>query len=328
MLLMLLGACVKPTYSLKNHDPNSFGTVNVPVSAAELPPAEVQAILDEIQKRNSTVEDDPKWIRKAYNGLMVRKLNNISEREYKKYAKYLDEDDSVYIIVHPSFFPFFHYNGSLPDLDKEGFVPKHNIVDRLLSMSPPDERLAVLQAQERRTRDFIEFMSTREKLVIVVVPRNYNKYRGYLYRKGPDEYTRYLNEITNLSDSIIFAESRSPNLGYLTNEDGIRMMEFLLSIKAKNIYIGGGYIGRCLEDFYVLMTEEFGKEDIYIIPELSDVSPKELGKRMARNLLTPEGGIDAQVATSYLMKDVYRIQEVVPRIKHLRRSLATVEALQ
>ncbi len=312
---MLVAGCV-PTYSVKQYDPESHDRISPPVGSAGLEASEVRRIIDIIETRNRTVEDEPRWIRRAYNGLMVRKLNNISEREYKDYRKYLD-DGKVYIIVHPAFFPFFHFPGEVPDLDKDTFIPKHNVVERLLAEKPKDHRFALLQAQERRMRDFLEFMSTREKLVVVVVPRNYNRYKGYRYRDGYDEYTRYLNEVTNFSRSVIFAESRSPNRGYLTDEDGIRLMEFLLSIDAEKVYVGGGYIGRCLEDFYVLITEEFGSEGIYVIPELSDISPKELTVKMARNLLSVDGSINIPLATQYLLGDVYRIQEVRPRVENL-----------
>ncbi len=196
-------------------------------------------------------------------------------------------------------------------------MPKHNVVERLLDIEPTDEEFALLQAQERRMRDFLEFMSEQKKLVIVVVPRDYSKYKGYKYRKGKDEYTRYLNEVTNLSESVLFAESRSPNRGYLTDEDGIRLMEFLLSVKAKNILIGGGYIGRCLEDFYALLTEEFGPEGIYLVPELSDISPRELNRKIAKKLLTPDGKININLATANMSADVYHIQEARPRLKNL-----------
>jgi hypothetical protein len=202
------------------------------------------------------------------------------------------------------------------------------VVERLLNVPPPDEEFALLQAQERRMRDFLEFMSQRQKLVIVVVPRHYERYKGYKYRKDHDEYTRYLNEVTNFSESIIFAESRSPNRGYLTDEDGIRLMEFLLSVDAKTIYIGGGYIGRCLEDFYKLITQEFGPEDIYVVPELSDVSPRELTKKMAKTLLTPDGDINKVIATQNLITDVYNIQETSPRIKHLPGEEKIIRAQQ
>lgn len=315
IVLFLLSGCV-PAYTLRNINTDDYDKIRAPVGSARLDPAEVQETIAKIEERNRTVENDPEWIRRSYNGLMVRKLNNLPEREYRNYRKYLD-DGSVYIIVHPAFFPFFHYPQEVPLIDEDAFLPRHNVVERLLSIKPKDEEFALLQAQERRMRDFLEFMSTRKKLVIVVVPRNYNQFRGYKYRRGRDEYTRYLNEVTNFSESVLFAESRSPNRGYLIDEDGIRLMEFLLSVKAKNIYIGGGYIGRCLEDFYVLLTEEFGPDDIYIVPELSDISPRELNRKLARTLLTPEGGIDPALATANMNTDVYRIQEVRPRLRNL-----------
>lgn len=314
-ILAAMYGCV-PTYSVKNHEVADSTAISAPVGSRDMDPTERNMILSEIQERNKTVEEDPDWIRRAYSGLMVRKLNNIRSSEYRKYRQYLD-DGAVYIIVHPAFFPFFHYPGKLPYGEGDGFVPKYNVVERLLKMDPPNEEFALLQQQERRMRDFLEFTSTRKKLVIVVVPRNYERYKGYKYRKDNDEYTRYLNEVTNFSESVIFAESRSPNRGYLTDEDGIRLMEFLLSVDAKTIYIGGGYIGRCLEDFYTLLTEEFGPEDIYVVPELSDVSPRELNIKLAKELLTANGDINEAIATKFLLHDVYHIQEVKPRIKHL-----------
>jgi hypothetical protein len=312
---MSVVGCV-PTYSVRNNTSEDYSEIKPPAGSSRLDPVEVQEIIARTDERNKTVEDDPNWIKRAYNGLMVRKLNNLSEKEYKGYRKYLDDGDA-YVIVHPAFFPFFHYPKTVPVIDQESFLPKNNVVERLLHMKPRDVKFALIQAQERRMRDFLEFMSTREKLVIVIVPRHYNKYRGYKYKEGHDEYTRYLNEVTNFSKSVLFAESRSPNRGYLTEEDGIRLMEFLLSVNAETIYIGGGYIGRCLEDFYVLLTEEFGREDIYVVPELSDISPREISKKMAKTLLTPEGEINIEMATQNLSKDTYRIQEVIPKVKNL-----------
>jgi len=313
--ILLVSGCV-PAYSVRNYNRNDYDRIKPPVGAAKLDPAEVQATLTKIEERNSTVEDEPEWLKRAYGGLLVRKLTNLPEREYRDYRKYLD-DGAVYIIVHPAFFPFFHYPGELPLVEGDSSLPKHNVVERLLSVEPRDEEFALLQAQERRMRDFLEFMSERKKLVIVVVPRNYNQYKGYRYKNGRDEYTRYLNEVTNFSESVLFAESRSPNRGYLTDEDGIRLMEFLLSVKAKTIYIGGGYVGRCLEDFYVLLTQRFGPDDIYLVPELSDISPSELNSKTIKGLLTPDGDINAAAATSNMSADVYRIQEIRPRLKNL-----------
>jgi len=272
-------------------------------------------ILAKIEERNRLIEDDLNWIISSYEGLKIRKLNNLSEREYSKYSKYLDNEGAVYIIVHPAYFAFFQYRG-LPQTSSEQ-EEKKNAVERLLSIPPPDINFSVLQAQERRTRDFLEYKSTEEKLLILILPHNYQEFKGYSFKKRPDEYTRYLNEITNLSDSVLFLESKTANRGYLRESDMVRLIEFLLNIGAKKVYLGGGYIGRCLEDFYIDLTDAYGSEDVYIVPELSDVSPKELTKSLASSLLMPDGTINKEVATKNLHTDAYGAQEVRPRLRNL-----------
>lgn len=275
----------------------------------------VNEIIAKVEERNRTVEDDPEWIKRAYSGLMVRRLVNVPLNEYKDYKKYLD-NGAIYIIAHPSFFPFFHYPRKLVDNTSKS-IDKQNVVEKLLKLKPKNFEFAVLQAQERRTRDFIEFKSTQEKLIIIVVPRGYNRYTGYTYKSGRDEYMRYINELTNFSKSVLFAESRTPNRGYLREEDAIRLMEFLIAIDAKKILIGGGYVGRCIEDFYTLITHEYGSEGIFIVPELTDVSPRELNRAIARAMLKKDGELDIEIATSIMQRDLYKVQEVIPKTMNL-----------
>lgn len=290
-------------------------TVMAPVGTTFMDRAEVERVLDEVKKHNRHVEDSPDWVKRAYSGLMVRRLTNVSEAEYPKYREYLD-NGVAYVLVHPSFFPFFHYPKKLVDNTSDNLSQK-NVVERLLEQEPTSFEYALLQAQERRMRDFIEFKSTQQKLLIIVVPRNYHRYAGYTYKRGRDEYMRYLNEITNLSPSVLFVESRSPNRGYLTEEDAVKLMEFLGTINAESIYVGGGYVGRCLEDFYGLLTEEYGNQGIYVVPEISDISPREINQALAAALLQNDGGISVELATNVMKRDVYRVQESIPILKNL-----------
>jgi hypothetical protein len=290
-------------------------TVMAPVGTTFMDKEEVQRVLAEVEQHNREVEDSPEWVKRAYSGLMVRRLTNVSEGEYLKYREYLD-DGVAYVLVHPSFFPFFHYPKKLVDNTSDKLSRK-NVVEQLLEEEPASFEYALLQAQERRMRDFIEFKSTQEKLLIIVVPRNYHRYSGYTYKRGRDEYMRYLNEITNLSPSVLFVESRSPNRGYLTEEDAVKLMEFLGTIDAESIYVGGGYVGRCLEDFYALLTEEYGSEGIFVVPEISDISPREINRALASALLQSDGGISVELATNVMKRDVYRVQETVPILKNL-----------
>jgi len=317
-LLISLGACssAEPKKPF-NISPVDVDLVLPPAGTASMDPDTINEILAAIEERNSTIESDPKWIERSYAGLMVRRLTNVSESEFKLYRKYLDKDESVYILVHPGFFSFFHYPRKVRDNDPDK-LHKENVVELLLQKKATAPEFALLQAQERRMRDFIEFKSTEEKLLIIIIPRNYQEYPGYTYRRGRDEYMRFLNEITNFSKSVLFIESRSPNRGYLRDDDAERLMEFLLSIKAKNIYIGGGYIGRCLEDFYALITEEYGKDGIYVVPELSDISPRELNESIASDILTSDGRINTAVATRLMKQDTYKVQESMPKILNLK----------
>lgn len=295
--------------------------IAVPVSTtARLSSQERQEILDTANRRNMTEEKDPQWIKSSYSGLMVRRLNSVSSKSYADYAQYL-ENDAAYIVIHPAFFPFFHgLNRLTPvieDIENASDLPRTNVVEKFLALKPSTEEMVMLQAQERRMRDFIEFKSTQKKLMIIVVPRRYAKYNGYVYKEGPDEYMRYLNEITNMSPSVVFIESRSPNRGYPTEEDGLLLMDFLAAIRAKNLYIAGGYVGRCLEDFYVSLTETYGNEGIFIIPELADISPQELNNAMAYEILDEAGSIDMEAARYFIKEDVFDVQQVHPNLKSL-----------
>jgi len=313
MVLTMIGCATTMAPQIARMDQSMIMT---PSGTSDLAPEEVDSILKTIEDRNRTVEDDPEWIKSSYENLMIRRLINVSSGEYPKYRQYLD-GGAVYIMVHPAFFTFFHYTKKKQRTDSTEESYKLNIVEFLLRLNPSTPQFAVLQAQERRMRDFLEFKSTQKKLVIIVIPKDYTNYSGYTYRNELDEYKRFLNESTNFSASVLFVESRSPNRGYLTDDDAVKLMEFLLSIKAKKVYVGGGYIGRCLEDFYNLITQEYGKEDIFVVPEMSDISPRELNESMAVRLLKSDSLIDHQVATDLMLEDSYKVQELIPQIENL-----------
>ncbi|MBI4824043.1 MAG: hypothetical protein HY805_07435 [Nitrospirae bacterium] len=272
------------------------------------------SILKAIEERNRTIEDDPSWIKNSYTGLNIRSLRTIAEKEYSEYKKYLD-NGTVYIIVHPAYYPFFQHKKFA---DEDGEFSKGNVVERLLSIPAQNLIFSVLQAQERRMRDFLEYKSTEEKLIIIILPRNYQKYSGYIYKSGPDEYTRYLNEVTNESESVFYLDSRTSTRGYLKEDDTIKLVEFLAAINAKKVLIGGGYVGRCLEDFYVDFSETYGTDSLYMVPELSDISPKELNGHLAVSLLKPDGTIDILTATENLKSNIYGAQDIRPNVMNLQ----------
>lgn len=275
-----------------------------------------KALVSKIMERNTLVEDQQDWIEESYEGLKIRRLNNVSEREYKNYKQYLDEG-KVYILVHPAYYSFFHRKRRFSTEKKDGTFYKKNIVERFISKKPKDLVTSVMQAQERRSRDFIEYKSTEGKLLILILPKNYARFKGYAYRKDRDEFMRYLNEVTNMSKSVLFVESRSARRGYLYEEEMLRLMEFLVNIDAKTVLVGGGYVGRCLEDFYMDFVEEYGMDGVYVVPELADISPRELSRKLAKRLMLKDGSIDTVIATRNLSMGVYGAQEIRPRVMNL-----------
>lgn len=288
-----------------------------PTGIAPAETNDIDAILSEINVRNRTVEDSQDWIEDSYGTLRIRPLESVHKEDYEKYARYLD-DGSVYIIVHPAFFPFFHTSKKFTRHAHRPYT-KRNVVEKLLDRRTSSYRLAVLQAQERRLRDFLEFKSTQNKLIVFVLPKDYVRNKGYTYRKELDEYARYLNEVTNGSASMLYIESRSANRGYLKKKDMVLLMRFLISIDPDKILIGGSYVGRCLESFYTHFTDKFGEDGIFIIPEVSAISPRDLNKRFSKNLLEPDGSLNVAVATDYLKRDVYDVQRSEPNVMNLSR---------
>ncbi|MDA8168325.1 MAG: hypothetical protein M0Z59_01330 [Nitrospiraceae bacterium] len=267
-------------------------------------------VLRQIKERTEQIESSPAWIENSYEGLRIRSLRNVSSHEYSFYKSFLD-NGTVYIIVHPAYYTFFNS-------ERIFGPPGMNAVERFLAEPANNARMAVLQAQERRMRDFLEYKSTEKKLIILILPRGYKNFSGYAYRGGPDEYTRFINDVTNESDSVLYLESRSPMRGYLKDDDLAALIDFLAGVNPDRILIGGGYIGRCLENFYVSFTDDFGINGVYLVPELSDVSPSELNSSLASRLLAPNGDIDNIIASEAMKHDVYRVQNIAPKVFDLK----------
>jgi len=76
------------------------------------------------------------------------------------------------------------------------------------------------------------------------------KISGYGYISGLDEYARYINEMSNMSDTFMYMESQTNDTGFLDKNNLEILSDFLNDIGVKNIMLGGGYLGKCLDDFY------------------------------------------------------------------------------
>ncbi|MBI5634727.1 MAG: hypothetical protein HZA15_14755 [Nitrospirae bacterium] len=258
----------------------------------------IDSVMDAVERRNQDVEKNPFWISWAYGRLNIRKLNDIPSVSYGEYAKYIDSSKSVYIIVHPSYYLFFHSRKS--QVTRDPLDLKDSIVDVFLKEPPRKAVMQLEQEQQRNEKNFLEYLTMNEKLVILLLPRNYRAANSYAFKKSNDEYARYLNEIANGSPSILYMESESASVGRLLSEDLIVLLSFLEAIGAKSVLIGGGYVGRCQKEFYGYVTKYSFGSNYFIVPELSTFSPEDITENTARSFID-NGRIDLKASSEFVL---------------------------
>ncbi|MBA4373424.1 MAG: hypothetical protein C0402_11265 [Thermodesulfovibrio sp.] len=258
-------------------------------NSISMDPQHAEEILHQIKGRNSGIEQDPLWIQRAYQKPMFKNLHQVPEREYAEFSKYL-ANGSVYIIVHPAYYTFFHDSELFPD-NLTGATTQ-NAMDRFLSATAFSGKAKLMKAQEKVLRDFLEYVSTEKKLVIMILPKGYKDFSAYKFRDAQNEYLRFLNEVTNESDSVLYLYSRKPSRGMLSVKDRKLLLKFLYAVRPKEILLGGGYVGRCLDDFYRDLEQHYGEEKLFIVPEIAAVSPADMSEKMSSDVITREGLID------------------------------------
>ena len=77
-----------------------------------------------VETRNKTIESHPQWHMLASQEIMPRSLEDIPEREFKKFRDYLD-DGVMYIIVHPAYYFFFHGEQSADTNGIDAYLEKN-----------------------------------------------------------------------------------------------------------------------------------------------------------------------------------------------------------
>ncbi len=233
-------------------------------------------------KEKKIVEPDEEILREyaevisnLYGNLKIRSLNDIPEEKFIEYKKYVN-NGTAYVIVHPSYYVFFH------NYDKKAKVViersrgdySKNIVDMFIDDYPvgQSKTLKQMKESERRERDFLKKASSRGRLIILVLPPDYNKHPEYPYRKL-DEFARYLNEVTGASPSVVYVESESYKHGYMTFDTLPRLNRFLKTAEVKTLLLGGGYVDLCLKDFEDETASLKDIEKVETIPEICTQSP-------------------------------------------------------
>lgn len=285
----------------------------------------IGSVMDSVEKRNQDVEKSPFWISWAYSKLNIRKLHDLPTGSYGEYAKYIDSNKSVYIIVHPSYYLFFH--SRKPQVTRDPLDLKDSVVDVFLKEPPRKAVMRLEQEQQRNEKNFLEYLTMDEKLVILLLPRNYRTANNYTYKKSNDEYARYLNEIANGSPSVLYMESESSSVGRLLSEDLIVLLSFLEAIGSKSVLIGGGYVGRCQKEFYSYVTKYSFGSNYFIVPELSTFSPEDLNENTARSFIE-NGRINLKISSEFVLNKTpsdTNLQHLPPQFINTVINIATAK---
>src|SRR3990172_2292360 len=232
-------------------------------------------------KPKKSVEPDDDMLRHysreigvLYRRLNIRSLNDIPEKSFVEYKKYV-QNGTAYVIVHPAYYIFFHdYNDNKLVIERRSGNLLKNIVDVFIEDYPVgnNQMLQKMREGQNKEKDFLRKAVSQKGLVILVLPPNYINHHDYPYHKL-DEFGRYLNEITKGAPSVVYIESRGHESGYLTGKTLSMLDSFLKETGVKTLLIGGGYVGLCVENFFTEAGRLHNIDKIELMPELLTSSP-------------------------------------------------------
>ncbi len=265
--------------------------------------ADARKTFARIDERNRTIKQSPEWIGRAYQSLAIRPYRSLDAAAREQLKPYV-RDNEVYIIVHPAYYTFFMHDYQEPPLlaDDPSPFPLLNLPDRLRLALPQDlVNYRVMWEQERLIRDFLEYMSVKKRLVLLVLPRDFRHSTVYRSPRELDEYARFLNEVTNMSDSILYLESRTWDTGSIDADEAKALHAFLSSLGVTKVLLGGGYVGKCLDNFYESLRREYAYSDISFVPELTSISPRDMVAEKLK-FLTNEGRLNMRAVRRYFDK--------------------------
>jgi len=192
----------------------------------------------------------------ANDALKTQKLT----RAVTATASPISQSSDVYIMIHPAYSVFFR------DLNKNKYS---------------DATYDLLKAQFNNEANMIADRAMAGKNVILVVPGDYPD-----DSLSPQSYVSYLNTVTAGAKSVYYVLSETSSSGTLPMEEMVNLYQFLQTVKAGKVMIGGGYIGRCQREFYNQLSTYLDSANMYFVPEISSISPDDVSEGEALTILS------------------------------------------
>jgi hypothetical protein len=198
----------------------------------------------------------------------------------------------VTIIVHPAYSLFFR------DESRSTYS---------------EAKYDLLEYQLSHEARFITDISKNNNLLVLVLPGNYEK-----DSIAPRSHTSYLNTVTGGRPNVYYIFSETSLSEVLPLDATMALFSFLRNIKTSRILIGGGYIGRCQKEFFNHLTKYVEKIGIYIMPEMSSISPDDISSVKAGEILEAlRRGDYRQIAEFIVEKTDGRTNILPPSDRHL-----------
>ncbi|MEK7851339.1 MAG: hypothetical protein AAB275_05615 [Deltaproteobacteria bacterium] len=256
-----------------------FGMLLTNLSCAPLSEITKPLEIKVVEPDDDLLKEYAEEISRLYGKLKILSIDEIPEEKYAEYKKYAQEG-RAYLLVHPSYYVFFHnYGKNKVVVERQRGEFSKNIVDIFIDEYPAGKSriLRRMKDSERRERDFIKKVSAKGKLLILVLPPDYSNHPEYPYRKL-DEFARYINEVTGGAPSVVYVESESHKRGYMTFESLPRLNRFLTAAEVKSLSLGGGYVDLCLKDFEEEARNLKDIEKIEVVREIFTESPDHMSE--------------------------------------------------
>jgi hypothetical protein len=183
---------------------------------------------------------------------------------------------SVIIIVHPAYALFF----------REEHKSRYS-----------QEMYDLLKYQLESEAQFIRSIARSGIPVILVLPGNYQQ-----ESVAPLSYTAYVNTVTDGSPTVSYVYSESANSGSLETGSMVTLYGFLRAVGARDVLMGGGFIGRCQKELYSQMTTYMDNRPVYIVPEISSLSPDDITTAESHNILAGIRSGDYSLVRKFIEK--------------------------
>jgi len=167
----------------------------------------------------------------------------------------------VYVIVHPAYAVFFQ------NLGKENLS---------------EAKYRLLKKQFETEREFIAKQAASGATIILVLP---GKTSDGVFSETYPAYREYLNKTAGPRSSVFFIYSETSSSGAIPQNEMMSLYYFIRGLRPARIMVAGGYIGRCQREFYNEFTNYIEKSQVFIVPQLSTISPDDVTEKEAAQIL-------------------------------------------